>query len=157
MSEDQGSFDLGDLPDVGPELEAVADGKLIDKFWPRRFVELVDITEATLKRETGQEDVRALSERIALEIARYCGSKPMYLPFPGKKISSLLRARRIYRDQGRVSPEDLAARENICVPQVYRDIATMTAIERHRRQPSLFGGATIPTLGGRKVPVQDQD
>lgn len=145
-----------DLPgDLDPEhaiasAEAAGDALALDK-WPRRLLDLIDVTEATLAR-AGLPDARARAEEVVIEIARYNGGKQFYLPF-GSALNSLLRARRVWRDAGHLSADELASREGVSGTQIYRDIGTMRALERHRRQGNLFGGGALPTLGGRVKPV----
>ena len=72
-----------------------------------------------------------------LEIANYLGGRPVYLP-RGDALKRALRDRRIWRDSGKVSPDDLATREGLCMQQVYKIIGEMRALEKRRRQPGLF-------------------
>lgn len=128
--------------DLDPEAavdyaEAVADATERGK-WPLRLLELTDLAEALLARQAGRDkSPREQAESIVMEIANYLGGRPVYLP-RGVALQRALRDRRIWRDAGRIEPDDLATREGVCVQQVYKIIGEMRSLERKRRQPGLF-------------------
>lgn len=126
--------------DVDPEAasaqaEALADATERGR-WPLRLLELADVAEATLARHPGAT-VREQAERLVIEIAQYLGGRPVYLP-RGDALKRALRDRRIWRDSGRLSPDELATREGVCLQQIYKIIGEMRALEKRRRQPRLF-------------------
>lgn len=136
--------DQHDLPlapvDIDPEAAAAQAEALADATdrgrWPLRLLELTDICEAVIHRHPGAAQ-RELAERLVMEIANYLGGRPVYLP-RGDALKRALRDRRIWRDSGKVSPDDLATREGLCMQQVYKIIGEMRALEKRRRQPGLF-------------------
>lgn len=131
-----------DIPgvDLDPEAAAAQAEALADATdrgrWPLRLLELTDICEAVIHRHPGAVQ-RELAERLVMEIANYLGGRPVYLP-RGDALKRALRDRRIWRDSGKVSPDDLATREGLCMQQVYKIIGEMRALEKRRRQPGLF-------------------
>ena len=131
-----------DLPgvDIDPEAavaqaEALADATARGR-WPLRLLELTDICEAVIHRHPGAAQ-RELAERLVMEIANYLGGRPVYLP-RGDALKRALRDRRIWRDSGKLSPDELATREGVCLQQIYKIIGEMRALEKRRRQPRLF-------------------
>ena len=94
------------------------------------------MAEAAIQRHPGA-GARELAERLVLEIANYLGGRPVYLP-RGDALKRALRDRRIWRDSGKVPPDDLATREGLCLQQVYKIVGEMRALEKRRRQPGLF-------------------
>lgn len=136
--------DQHDLPlapvDIDPEaaaaqVEALADATDRGR-WPLRLLELTDICEAVIHRHPGAAQ-RELAERLVMEIANYLGGRPVYLP-RGDALKRALRDRRIWRDSGKVSPDDLATREGLCLQQVYKIVGEMRALEKRRRHLALF-------------------
>ena len=131
-----------DALDIDPEAAAAQAEALADATdrgrWPLRLLELTDICEAVIHRHPGAAQ-RELAERLVMEIANYLGGRPVYLP-RGDALKRALRDRRIWRDSGKVSPDDLATREGLCLQQVYKIVGEMRALERTRRQGKLFGG-----------------
>lgn len=126
--------------DVDPEAAAAQAEALADATergrWPLRLLELADVAEATLARHPGAT-AREQAERLVIEIAQYFGGRPVYLP-RGDALKRALRDRRIWRDSGKLSPDELATREGVCLQQVYKIIGGMRALEKRRRQPGLF-------------------
>lgn len=136
--------DQHDLPlapvDIDPEAAAAQAEALADATergrWPLRLVELADIAEAALARHPGAT-TREQAERLVMEIANYLGGRPVYLP-RGDALKRALRDRRIWRDSGKLSPDELSTREGVCLQQIYKIIGEMRALEKRRRQPGLF-------------------
>ena len=135
----QHDLDLPDV-DIDPEAAAAQAEALADATergrWPLRLLELTDVAEAAIQRHPGAAP-RELAERLVLEIANYLGGRPVYLP-RGDALKRALRDRRIWRDSGKVSPDDLATREGLCLQQVYKIVGEMRALDRRRRQGRLF-------------------
>ncbi len=125
---------------IAPEVAAAHAEALADATergrWPQRLLELTDICEAVIHRTHGTTQ-RELAERLVLEIANYLGGRPVYLP-RGDALKRALRDRRIWRDSGKLSPDELATREGVCLQQIYKIIGEMRALEKRRRQPRLF-------------------
>lgn len=108
--------------------------------WPARLLEIADVYEVTFRN--AREKFTDLTPRQAAELmvralANNQGGRPVYLP-TGEAIDDALRARRVWRDSGHMSIEDLAIREGVVVQTIYRDIGRIKAIERKRRQPKLI-------------------
>lgn len=144
----QGTLDLPD-DDFDPERALLETAGLRDaaelRKWPERLLEIADVFEAELARMAAASlDARGTAERLALALARNQGGRPVYLP-TGERLEGVLRARRIYHrvgrpdgHGGRLSIEQLARDEGICVQQAYKDYAEIRAIERARQQPKLL-------------------
>lgn len=127
----------GDPQAAADYAEAIADATDRGK-WPLRLLELTDLAEAQLARNSGKALApRELAERLVIEIANYLGGRPVYLP-RGDALKRALRDRRIWRDCGKVDPDELATREGVCLQQVYKIIGEMRSLERKRRQGALF-------------------
>lgn len=108
--------------------------------WPARLLEIADVYEATFRN--AREKFSDLTPRQAAELmvralANNQGGRPVYLP-TGEAIDDALRARRVWRDSGHMSIEELANREGVVVQTIYRDIGRIKSIERKRRQPKLI-------------------
>lgn len=135
-----------DLPDVEiDEATLVANLAAMEDLrdegkWPLRLLEIADVYEATFRN--AREKLADLTPRQAAELlvralANNQGGRPVYLP-TGEAIDDALRARRVWRDSGHMSIEELANREGVVVQTIYRDLGRIKAIEKRRRQPKLL-------------------
>lgn len=108
--------------------------------WPARLLEIADVFEATLRQSHQKlSDItpRQAAELMVRALANNQGGRPVYLP-TGEAIDDALRARRVWRDSGHMSIEDLATREGVVVQTIYRDLGRIKSIEKKRRQPKLL-------------------
>jgi Mor family transcriptional regulator len=107
--------------------------------WPARLLELADVFEAAFIAAQKLKNItpRNVAEIMVLALARNQGGRPVYLP-AGESVNDALRARRVWRDRGPLSINQLAEREGVVVQTIYRDIARIEAIEKARRQPTLI-------------------
>jgi len=139
---EQGILDLPEV-DIDPQtlfdnLAAMQDLREEGR-WPDRLLELADVFEAVFRN--AKTKIRDLTPRQAAELmiralAKNQGGRPFYLPV-GEAIDDALRARRVWRDQGPLTIEQLADREGVVGTTIYRDLIRIREIEKKRRQPSL--------------------
>lgn len=135
-----------DLPEVEIDEAALIDNlaamqDLSDEGkWPSRLLELADVFEATFHRARvtlADLTPRQAAELMVRALASNQGGRPVYLP-TGEAIEDALRARRVWRDSGHMSIEELATREGVVVQTIYRDLGRIKSVEKKRRQPKLL-------------------
>jgi len=133
---------LPDDADLDPALaiehaEGLADAREAGK-WPLRLLELADVVEAEILRHQAKPGTpREQAERLVVLIAQHMGGRPFYLP-RGDDLVRMLRNRRIWRDFRGNNHEILADREGLTLPQIYKIVGEMKALEKRKRQPGLF-------------------
>jgi len=112
----------------------------IQRKWPKDLAALIDIYEASLKRQ-GLDNAlaRRLAHFLLAELANYCGGRHIYLP-KGDRLKHAIRdvdLFRDWRDRG-LSPDHLAGKYKISVQHVYRILNEQRTLHLRRVQPDLF-------------------
>lgn len=106
--------------------------------WPKSLADMLDVAMAALERGGLTPDLAGeYARRVMLAIAKFHGGLSWYLP-AGDDIERAMRDDRIFRDSGRVSPQEIARREDISLQRVYQIVAEQMALRRKALQPELF-------------------
>lgn len=108
--------------------------------WEGSLREMVEITEAALRKKLGDsEQVAELARQTVLAICDTMGGSVLYLP-RGKRLKTAIRDVAIFHEWrvNGATPHQLAIKHRLCDQTIYDIIARQRALHR-RSEPDLFG------------------